>query len=153
MTRMTVSSGKALVDRQNQRLGAVVVMHDVTERKQAEVALQESEMRFRSLIETLPFVVYEVEAAPPYAPIYVSPKIEEFGYSLDDWFSQSNLWINLVHPDDRERVGRETEEAMRLGSNSEYEYRIITRDGTMRWIYDKGRTIYDEKTDRCVGKV
>jgi diguanylate cyclase (GGDEF)-like protein/PAS domain S-box-containing protein len=143
--RTVISSGKALFDDRNQKLGAVVVMRDVTGHKQAEEALRKSEMRFRHLIETLPLVVYEVEALPPYAPIYVSPKIEEFGYSMDDWFSRSNLWINIVHPDDRERVARETEETMRLGINNEYEYRIIAGDGMVRWIYDKGRFIYDEE--------
>jgi diguanylate cyclase (GGDEF)-like protein/PAS domain S-box-containing protein len=145
--RTIIASGKALVDKKNQKLGAVVVMHDVTARKQSEEALRESETRFRNLIETLPLVVYEAEAKPPYAPIYVSPKIEDFGYSLDDWFSQPNLWNDIIHTDDRERVARETEETMRRGINNEYEYRIIARDGTVRWIYDKGRFIYDEKNE------
>jgi PAS domain S-box-containing protein len=113
------------------------------ERERAEKDLRKSETRFRHLIETLPLVVYEAEAEPPYATIYVSPKIEEFGYSLDEWFGKSNLWTKIIHPDDRERIARETEETMRLGTNNEYEYRIITRDGTVRWIYDKGRFIYD----------
>ncbi len=143
--RTVIASGKALLDDQNRKLGAVVVMHDVTGRKQAEEALRKSEMRFRNLIETLPLIVYEAEAQPPYAPIYISPKIEEFGYSMDDWFSRSNLWINIVHPDDRERVARETEETMRLGISNEYEYRIIAGDGSVRWVYDKGRFIYDEE--------
>lgn len=143
--RTIISSGKALLDEENRKLGAVVVMHDITGRKQAEEALRKSEMRFRNLIETLPLVVYEVEAHPPHAPIYVSPKIEEFGYSIEDWFSRSNFWVDIVHPDDRERVARETADTMRLGISNEYEYRIIAGDGSVRWIYDKGRWIYDEE--------
>jgi diguanylate cyclase (GGDEF)-like protein/PAS domain S-box-containing protein len=143
--RAIIASGKALVDNKNRKLGAVVVMHDVTGRKQAEENLRKSEIRFRNLIETLPLVVYEVEAQSPYAPIYISPKIEEFGYSVDAWLSRSNSWINTVHPDDRERVAQETAEAMRKGIGNEYEYRIIDGDGTERWIYDKGRIIYDEE--------
>lgn len=141
--RTVISNGQALYDSQNKKIGAVVVMRDVTEAKQNENALRESENRFRSLIETLPLIVYETEPALPYAPIYISPKIEDFGYTTDEWFAKPDMWINIVHPEDRERVMLETKE-MEQGGTTEYEYRIITRDGKTRWIYDEGRFIRDE---------
>ncbi len=120
---------------------------DITERKLAEEVLRESETRFRNLVETLPFVVYEVQPQPPFDPIYISSKIEAFGYSVDEWFNQPDLWTSLLHPDDRKWVMRETREKMLQNRETEYEYRIIDREGKIRWIYDKGRFIFDQKNN------
>ncbi|MFN2453212.1 MAG: PAS domain S-box protein [Pyrinomonadaceae bacterium] len=110
-------------------------------------ALEISEERFRNLVETLPFVVYEVEPQPPYTPIYISSKIESFGYPLADWFNQPDLWTRIIHPGDREWVLQATEERMLQTRENEYEYRITCGDGKTRWIYDKGRFIFDKENN------
>src|SRR5690242_893322 len=58
---------------------------------------------FRTLIENLPIMCYVAEPDPPYAPIYSSAH-ETFGYSLDEWRTDRDLWFRAVHPDDREGV-------------------------------------------------
>ena len=99
------------------------------------------DIRFRSLVDSLPVVVYAVRAEPPYSPLYVSPYIESLGYSEEEWFINPDLWLRLIHDDDRERIMRETEEAMSAGRDTDYEYRVITRDGSVRWFHDRGRVI------------
>lgn len=123
------------------------VGRDVTRRRQSAEFLQTSEARFRSLLEALPAIVYEVEAQFPYKPFYVSPQIESLGFSLEEWHGHDNLWLKLIHPDDRERVERATTDAMRRREKNEYEYRIITRNGEERWIHDQGQFIFDENND------
>lgn len=118
--------------------------HDITEQKQIEDALRESEAKYRSLIESLPAIVYLVEPQPPYSPIYVSPSIEELGYPLDDWFNRSDLWVSLLHPEDRERVLKDTQAAMLAERENDYEYRIIARDGVEHWVHDRGRFVLDK---------
>jgi two-component system sensor histidine kinase/response regulator len=121
---------------------------DINERKRAEQALQESEARYRLLVETLPAIIYRVDASPPYSPLYVSANILSLGYSVDEWYSIPDLWVSALHPDDRERVLQETEIAMANGAESEYEYRVIARDGSVIWLHDRGHLVTDPAGNR-----
>lgn len=74
--------------------------------------LSESEAKYRNLIEKLPVMLYAAQAEPPYAPIYVSPEFASFGYPLEQWHSNADMWTRILHPEDRDWVLRETEAAM-----------------------------------------
>ncbi|HEX8888377.1 MAG TPA: PAS domain S-box protein [Pyrinomonadaceae bacterium] len=100
-------------------------------------------IRFRSLVDTLPVVVYAVQVEPPYAPIYVSHHIESLGYSEEEWVTTPDLWLRLIHDDDRQRIMDETEKAIKLGHDTDYEYRVVKPDGTVCWFHDKGRIVKD----------
>src|SRR4249919_3337706 len=89
-------------------------------------SLQNSLRAFREFVEDLPVMVYAVEAAPPYSPIYVSPAFSIFGYPLTDWIDDPQMWLRVIHPDDQDWVFSETISSTRTGSEVEYEYRIIT---------------------------
>src|SRR5690242_5429878 len=78
---------------------------------------------FRELVEDLPVMVYAVQAAPPYSPIYVSPAFESFGYPLDEWINNPAIWLKVIHPEDQDRVFAETVESAQIGTDAEYEYR------------------------------
>lgn len=104
----------------------------------------EHEFKFRNFIESLPVMFYAVEGAPPYAPIYVSPEFARFGYPLDEWQSNVDMWIKTLHPDDRDRVLRETEAAMRTGRETDLKYRVVALDKRVHWVHDYGRFV---KTD------
>ena len=65
---------------------------------------RESEARYRNLVETLPVMFYAVEPAPPYAPVYLSPSFESFGYPLEKWHENKDLWMKILHAEDREWV-------------------------------------------------
>ncbi len=107
-------------------------------------AFRESEAKYRNLVETLPVMFYAVEPNPPFAPIYLSPSFEKFGYKLKDWYNNQDMWVKSLHPEDREMVLRETESAMNQDGETNYEYRLKTNDGTFRWIHDRGRFFKDQ---------
>ncbi len=100
--------------------------------------------RYNELIDSLPIIIYIVEPHPPYTPIYVSKGIEMLGYSQEEWHSQPDLWISIIHEDDREWVLHETGDAIRNGCETDFEYRMCARDGGVHWFYDKGRFVRDE---------
>jgi len=138
----------AIIKVEGRPLGLRGVTIDITERKHSEAALKESEANYRTLIESSPAIIYLAHPFPPYSPIYVSPNIKAFGYSVDEWFSRPDMWGELIHKEDRERVMRTTEEALSQGLETELEYRVITRDGQVRWLQDKGRLIADRRGNK-----
>src|SRR5687768_348836 len=64
---------------------------------------------FRGFIENLPVMFYAVDPHPPFAPLYVSPAFESFGYPLDDWIKNPDMWLRVVHPEDCKRILEHTE--------------------------------------------
>jgi PAS domain S-box-containing protein len=107
-------------------------------------ALREAEARYRSLIESLPAIVYVSEIEAPYRPIYVSPEIESLGYPLDEWRRNPDLWASLLHKEDRVRVMGEPDASAPSPRSTECEYRLTARDGSARWFHDRGRYVKDE---------
>lgn len=107
--------------------------------------LRESVNNFRNLVETLPVMVYVAEPRPPYSPIYVSPAFEAFGYDLEEWNASKDFWMRLIHPQDGERVLRETDAMMRAEKETDLEYRILDKNGAVHWVHDRGRFVRDKQ--------
>ena len=79
------------------------VLQDITLDKRAEAELRASELRFRALVERTPGVVYEDNLDDERRTLFVSPQVEAlFGYTREEWLDQPDIWIELLHPDDRE---------------------------------------------------
>ncbi len=105
--------------------------------------LGDSETMFRGFIENLPVLFYAVKAAPPFTPLYVSPEFERFGYGLDAWSSDPDIWVKVIHPEDRDWVFRATDFSTKSGEAVDYEYRILDASGMVHWVRDRGCLIRD----------
>jgi PAS domain S-box-containing protein len=129
---------------------AVSVAIDITERKQTEEALRESEERFRQMAETINEVFWIT--SPDHAEIfYVSSAYEKiWGYSCESLYEQPSSWMNAIHREDRERLIAALEKQL---SDYDEEYRIVRNDGTIRWIRDRAFPVKNEtgKVSRIVG--
>src|SRR5262249_36892230 len=99
---------------------------------------------FREFVEELPVMVYAVEACPPYSPIYVSPAFRHLGYPLENWQTDPEMWMRVIHPEDREWVFSETRASTQTGKDVDYEYRIIDATGQIRWVHDRGCLVRDQ---------
>lgn len=76
--------------------------------------------------------------------LFVSPHVEELlGYPLEEWRSSPRLWVQLLHPDDRERVLRVNQRATDAAGAFALEYRMIAKDGSVVWIRDAARPELD----------
>uniref|UniRef100_A0A7J2TKN6 histidine kinase n=1 Tax=Archaeoglobus fulgidus TaxID=2234 RepID=A0A7J2TKN6_ARCFL len=112
---------------------------DVTRLKEAEERLKESELFFKTLIDESLAPVYIVSDRF----IYVNRAVEEVsGYSRDELLSMDPL--QLVHPDDREMVGKRLRERLLgLRETETYSFRIVTKDRKIKWVTVKPtRIIY-----------
>jgi PAS domain S-box-containing protein len=132
------------------------VMLDITGRKEAESKAEAAEDRFRTLTERGPVVVYSFELvfagedAPPSVRVsYVSPQAAELvRYPLEHWLHEPAIWLEMMHPDDRERVARTTEHSWRTGEPWTIRYRMIRSDGTVIWLLDTGRLLQRDAQGR-----
>ncbi|HEY0656934.1 MAG TPA: PAS domain S-box protein, partial [Pyrinomonadaceae bacterium] len=107
-------------------------------------SLPETESTYQNFIEFLPVMFYAVEPIVPYKPIYVSPAFAALGYPLEDWQNNLDMWIRVLHPEDRDWVLKKTETARQKRKEIDYEYRLIAHDGTVRWVRDRGCFIQNE---------
>ena len=117
---------------------------DITERKQAEEGLRRAENRYRTLVEQLPLAVYIDRLDESSSNVYTSPQIEPMlGYSTEEWESNEALFVETLHPEDRERVLAAHERTQTTGEPLRLEYRLVARDGRVVWVQDDARVIAD----------
>jgi PAS domain S-box-containing protein len=125
-------------------VGRVWSFRDITARKQAELALSQSEARLRALVEEIPAIIYTESADEPGKTLYISPQIEPItGYTPAEWMLSPNFWEEIVHPDDLDYMRSEDERTNLTGEPYRVEYRIVKRDGTFIWILDEAVLVRD----------
>ena len=114
------------------------------ERRRTEAELEIARERLTSIFTSLPDVLWSVDAATDRIA-YVSPAAQEiFGHAADDFLLKDDLWLQVVHPDDRTRMDAAWQ-AVRRGEPFDIEYRAVRPDGSVRWVSDRGRRIAGER--------
>ncbi len=125
---------------------------DVTEQHEREVALAESERRFRELAAHVEDVFYSREPADGRV-LYVSPSYEHiWGRTCASLLADPRTLLDSVHPEDRPRR-REALLRLERGESAAVDYRIVRPDGTLRWIHDRAYAVRspDGRIERVVG--
>jgi PAS domain S-box-containing protein len=121
-------------------VGATMV--DISERKRAEHALQESERRFRAVADTMPQLVWSTR--PDGAYEYYNQRCLEFaGVPPDNGYGGG--WRDLIHPDDRDKTRQAWHSSLETGKPYEIEYRFRDRTGRYHWFLGRAVPIHDDR--------
>jgi PAS domain S-box-containing protein len=122
------------------------LLDDITAIKETERALRDSDARYRFLVENIPAAVYMVAPDDDRRTLYVSPQIARaLGYEQDEWLDQPDIWMELLHPDDRESTLARHDEHNESGEPWNEEYRLIASDGRAIWFHDVANLVRDER--------
>lgn len=119
----------------------VSVSRDITERKRAQEALKDSELRYRSIIENIDDFLWTAELINGrMRPVFYTSTVQKItGYKQEDFIGDSKLWLKLIHPDDSIFVKKKMRLLFgdRARSSEEIDFRILDKSGNVVWIRNK----------------
>lgn len=119
------------------------VVQDITTRKQAENALQESEQRLKVAQQIGKIGNWSLDVAS--GKIYWSDEIYHiFGYQLGEFEPNYERFMAAVHPDDVALIEQFQQTAEKKGEKHSVDHRIILPDGRIRWVHEEAETIKNE---------
>jgi PAS domain S-box-containing protein len=123
------------------------IIVDVTEQKQSEEALRESERRLSTLMSNLPGMAYRCRGEPGWPMDFASEGcLELTGYTPAELIAyQQHTNQNIVHPEDRQNVHEGVQAAVHAHQPFKLVYRIITASGEEKWLWNHGRGVYDSE--------
>lgn len=111
------------------------IIRDITDRRKAELKIQESQQRLEELVNTIDGIVWEADART-FQFKFVSRQAEKIlGYPSEEWLEE-NFWQNHLHPDDRGWAVNFCVSATEAGEPHQFEYRMIAADGRVVWVKD-----------------
>ena len=111
--------------------------------KQAERALQESEGKYRLLVNNLPGIVYK--GYKDWSVGFFDRKVELLtGYDVDEFNSQNMKWSDIIVDEDFEAVRDHFIQALKTDKSYVRDYRIKSKDGGIQWIQARGQIVCDD---------
>jgi PAS domain S-box-containing protein len=104
-----------------------------------------TELRYQTLIEQIPAVVFTAALEGGLHEIYVNPQITTLlGYSQEEWIANPVLWYERLHPDDRHLLDEEFARGCLIGGPFKSECRFLARDGGIVWVHGEARLVTDQ---------
>ncbi|MDO9171945.1 MAG: PAS domain S-box protein, partial [bacterium] len=120
--------------------GTVVVYRDVTDSRRADRDLQESRRQLSTLLGNLPGLAFRCRYDRDMSLEFVSGgSLALTGYRPEQYFGEHPVTaLDIIHPDDIEKVREAIQAAVDAGRAYAHEYRIITADGAVKWVWEQG---------------
>lgn len=139
--RNTIARGVPILEADGSVREWIGTNTDITEKKEAEKALRESEQRYQTIARVSPVGIFQTDAAGNNT--YLNNRACEItGLTAEEARGQG--WSKTVHPEDRDRVTREWQQAIRENRMFKSEYRWLRPDGTCSWVLCQSVALRDE---------
>ncbi len=140
-TRLWIDTTKVpLLNEAGEVAGVLGVYEDISERRRMEEQLRQANL----VIENSPAVLFRWKAAEGWPTLLVSENVAQFGYTREELLSGDISFSSIVYPGDLARVAEEVRRNTDLGLDRfEQIYRIVNRDGSIRWVDDRTKVIRD----------
>jgi PAS domain S-box-containing protein len=132
-----------VTDNEGNYKGAIAGVTDITERKKAEEALRVSEKKLSDILNNMTDTVWSI-TWPDFRHIYHSPSLEKlYGRSAQEFYDNPTLFKEITHPEDQHLTEKAIEQLLKEGQATR-ECRVVKTDGSIIWINDRSKLIYDE---------
>ncbi len=124
-------------------LALLFILRQLARREADRAALRASETKFRALLANMPGACYRCAADGERTMEFISDAIADIsGHQAADFLgNRARTFASLVHPEDRATVDGAVAEGLAARLPFTAEYRLLHRDGTTRWVYEKGQGI------------
>ena len=134
------------LDKNDLSKGITFTVLSITERKRAEDELREAHRSINTLISNLQGIVYRCKNDKQYTMEFLSQGIKELsGYLPEELLNNNEISFNdLIHKDDRDYVWTEIQNSLKKREHYHLTYRLVTKDGEIRWVWEKGEGIFSE---------
>jgi len=125
------------------------LLSEITDRRQAEAALQESQRRLSNLIDSLPGIAFSCSNDPQWSMRYLSEGcLLLTGYRSEELLG--NAYNAITHPQDLPKLIKTINVAIAEKQCYVCEYRVQAKDGQQKWLWEKGCGVFDEG-DKVLG--
>jgi len=133
-------------DHSGQPLHLIAITENITDIKLAEAQRSEAERSLMQLLRNLPGVAYRSLCDEHWTMVYVSEAFTHLtGYKAEDVIGNQHIdFASIIHPADRERMYVETLRAIEQNQPFQVEYRIVRKDGAVRWFWEQGSGVRDK---------
>ncbi len=121
----------------------IVAARDVTDKVNLQKKLKENEQKLENLLDNLPGMAYTSINNKDWDLVYLSSGCYDLlEYTPDEFINNPNVCFNdLIVPEDQEYVWTTVQKALDSNSPFELEYRIKTKSGTIKWVWEKGKKV------------
>lgn len=133
-------------------IGVLSIGREITERKRVESSLSESQRAMTTLLGNLQGMAYRCLDDKDWTMEFVSQgSLALTGYQPDDLVENRRISFgDVIHPEDRFAVARDIAEAIEQERPFELVYRIVCADGAVKWVEDRGCTVFAGEGPRRV---
>lgn len=136
-------------DEENRTHRLVGMTRDITEQRETEVALRESEERYTRSLQAVNDGIWDwnvLTGEAYFSPVYYTM----LGYEPGEFPADYENFVRLLHPDDSAGLLQELERRVARSKGFEFEFRMKSKSGKWLWILSRGRTMEVDEQGRAI---